>query len=501
MITVKNLQKSNKTIINTVFYTFLLMIILGGIVFRVFALKYSLDIYYDEMALLNNILDRSFLEYFSPLSYEQCAPPIFMLLGKFLYSLFGYNQIKLKLIAFIPSVFSLFAYLYLCFLLFKNRLTIILSAFFFAFQYNLINYAAIFKPYSTDVLFTILILIFTLRYNKIKEKFNYKHYIFLGLVAGCCILFSYTSMFVIISSFCIILLKNILKDKKINIKNTICFLIPFLTVFLFMLFSVFIPTTKINGLITFWSNSSFFFPVTTRNWNLLLSYITINIPFYWIVFFVSLILMFKKNKFLCGIIFLPIVGAMLAGYLKIYPMSGRVILYLLPLFSIIFAYPLEEIDFAEKKKLYLNILIIVSYFSFANLYEYITHYKINRNSKTMTTGKDYYEALKQLDVQENDKIFLLAEQAFVFEHLYNKFDIINGKNYNMINLFFQNPQYVPLNKNDRIIVYLYSGNVDVFQRERDVQANNYLWKTVENRCEILSSTDAEYGKIVRCKIL
>lgn len=172
MLQIKIFQK----IKNYLVFVILATLVIYGIYLRTQSLLNTLDFYFDEMALLNNIFDRTILGFFSALNDSQCCPPMFLIFGKILYYFFGYNPKALRTATgFIPSILSIFAFIYLCFIIFKNKLSIIFSVFLFTIHYEIIRQAGMFKPYSTDLLITLIIVISILKLDKIKDKLLPKH--------------------------------------------------------------------------------------------------------------------------------------------------------------------------------------------------------------------------------------------------------------------------------------------------------------------------------------
>lgn len=494
------MQKTVNTIFKYSFSTALLILIIIGIKLRIDALNFSLDIYFDEMALLNNIVDRRILNYFTILDDNQCCPPFFMIFGKILYLFFGYNPKTLRTATgFIPSILSLFAFIYLCFIVFKNKLSIIFSVFLFTFQIEIIRQAGMFKPYSFDTLITSIIVISILKLDKIKEKLLPKHYFILGLLAGIAILCSYPSMYIILSSFCIILLREYIVNKHINIKNTFCFLIPFTIIFLFLLFKIFIPTANNLELQEYWTNIEPFLPINYwQTIDLICFLFTQNYIFSIIVFIVSFAYMFQKNKFLCGLIYLPILINFLTGFLKIYPMSGRTILYLLPLSFILFSYPIEKVNFAKSNQLHINILILLLYFSFTNFSGVINKEKANRNFSTYTTGEYYYNALKNIDISEKKWVLLTQEQSYVFESLYTRYTPPQEKK-NLKLYYTRISDVLLLDKSDIIMYYPMKSYLENFVLEESSQDIDFLEDIIKNHCSVLLTKNVEYGTLIECK--
>jgi hypothetical protein len=141
------------------FHAVIVFIIAFGVVLR--ACKYlpAFSMRGDELAVTLNLLHRSASELLTkPLDYEQAAPFGFVLLLKGLITILGQSEYVLRLTALLAGCISL--------VLMQSLLTktggtygklFALAA--FAFGNYLIYYSAELKPYSTDVLLCLVLLL------------------------------------------------------------------------------------------------------------------------------------------------------------------------------------------------------------------------------------------------------------------------------------------------------------------------------------------------------
>src|ERR1051325_3988322 len=165
----------------------------------------------DELAVTLNLINRSPLELATkPLDYEQAAPFGFLLTVKALITILGKSEYVLRLISFIAGCISL--------ILMQILLTRTTSKYgnlfalaAFAVGNYLIYYSAELKPYSTDVLFTlILLLVFQQLLSKVSTAKDFLLLAVLGVLALC---FSYTALFVL-AGIGITLFIHYWKDKQ-----------------------------------------------------------------------------------------------------------------------------------------------------------------------------------------------------------------------------------------------------------------------------------------------
>ena len=78
-------------------------IIILGIILRLIQYISNRSLWFDEAMLALNIIDRSFLELFKPLSYDQGAPIGFLILQKLAVQIFNNSEYALRLL---PLIFG-----------------------------------------------------------------------------------------------------------------------------------------------------------------------------------------------------------------------------------------------------------------------------------------------------------------------------------------------------------------------------------------------------------
>jgi hypothetical protein len=132
---------------------FLALGILGRTV-RYFA---RFPLWEDECFVSVNFFRRGYLDLLKPLDYHQVGPYLWLWLQKMAVSLFGFNELSLRLFAFLCSIVSLILFYHLVRRLIAGPAQLIAVAF-FAVGYPCLRYAAEAKLYPFD-LFTSLLLV------------------------------------------------------------------------------------------------------------------------------------------------------------------------------------------------------------------------------------------------------------------------------------------------------------------------------------------------------
>ncbi len=135
----------------------ILVIILTGVLLRIYFYLVNRSLWLDEAFLAASLVNRSFAGLFQPLEYAQGAPPGFLLAAKTAVVLFGKTDYSLRLIPLLAGVASVplmaaVAHRY------SARPAAMVASALFALSPRLIYYSSEVKQYSTDVFFALLLL-------------------------------------------------------------------------------------------------------------------------------------------------------------------------------------------------------------------------------------------------------------------------------------------------------------------------------------------------------
>jgi hypothetical protein len=117
----------------------------------------------DESFLCVSLFHRSFLELLRPLEYHQVAPVLFLWLEKAAVAILGFNELALRLPAYLSSLASLALFVHLVRRLVAGAAGVFCVAL-FAVSYPGIRYAAEAKPYSTDLLVSLVLIVLTVEW-------------------------------------------------------------------------------------------------------------------------------------------------------------------------------------------------------------------------------------------------------------------------------------------------------------------------------------------------
>ena len=143
------------------------VIIVFGIILRLFAYFRGISFWGDEAALALNVLEHSYSGLFKGLDYLQVAPPMFLVMSKILI-IDNLRDFTLRLIPLVSGIAAIPLFYKFVSMLSKNRVVITVSTFLFSFNMTAILYCAQFKQYSLELFTSVLLLI--IFYKLIFEK-------------------------------------------------------------------------------------------------------------------------------------------------------------------------------------------------------------------------------------------------------------------------------------------------------------------------------------------
>ena len=342
-------------------------IIVFGIILRASKYLPAFSMRGDELAVTLNLINRSVIDLITkPLDYEQAAPFGFVLLVKVLITVFGQSEYVLRLTAFVAGCISL--------ILMQNLLSktggrygnlFTLAA--FAFGNYSIYYSAELKPYSSDVLLCLVLLLAFQRH--LSKETGPKDFVLLAALGILALSLSYPALFVI-AGLGITLLLHYRRDRQKLVWITLLGAIwagTFLTVYLLLLRH----QTGDSYLITYWNNLLSFMPMPP--WRDIAWFPKALAGLSWVVAGLSPIVAliipiyilglwgFWREKRWQWVLMLTIpmgINIVVSGFQK-YPFHGRLILYLLPLVFIVLGKGIDLLTSLIRNRAVANIAFMV----------------------------------------------------------------------------------------------------------------------------------------------
>ena len=298
----------------------------------------------DECRLALSLMDKNLIQSLFFLGNAQSAPPIFILFSKIIFYFTGYIEAAAKFIPYIAGIGALFLFYRICRLYFDRACIGIAGLFIFAVCQPLIAFSTIFKQYSGDVFIACLCL-YLLPKIRLMEL-NKRQ--FAGLVTGILLLplISLPSLFFVGAFFIQNLIENI-KNRGFYKKF---FILAAFFVFFTGLYYIFnLHPTQIDlekYFPDYWTDGFWKFSLKD-----LIRLFVINIKFYFvpndltlgtiILFIWGAAVCIKEKRREYNFVLLALCLTLLASLLNIYPLSGRVGLYFIPVIMIFILKPLD----------------------------------------------------------------------------------------------------------------------------------------------------------------
>jgi hypothetical protein len=169
-------------------------LVLIGVVLRFWAYLADTGLYLDEILLSYSILNLPLVDLLTrPLPIDQVAPLGFLLVERCAVTIFGHNELALRLFPFVCAIISL--------ILFRRLAERALAGagpavalFVFAIGFPFIRYAVVVKQYELDVMATILLML--IAFNLRDRPTTTKRLLLFGLAGFAVISFSQASVLV-----------------------------------------------------------------------------------------------------------------------------------------------------------------------------------------------------------------------------------------------------------------------------------------------------------------
>ena len=397
---------------NAVFYLIVILIIVIGLYLRIDFFLFDVPMWWDEISLSFSILNQDLFDVFVNIEANQKAPVLFVFLSYLITLIGGISNHTIRFIPFLSGIMVPFVTLVLSFKFFHSKIPVIFCLLLISFNPMLICYSNEFKPYSSDVLIFLLVILF---YDKVNfENISLRKIFLVSFILFLVCNLSFPAIF---SLFAIVTMQIFKTQKLKNPVSQYFILSSELSVFSFFkgktLKNILISVTSrvfkkkyikamllylgiiSAGLYSRWVFRNIInYEISEENWqtgflnfsfdslfNLFDSYYRyINVDFtIGLLFLFSgiVILILERNKYAFCML-LCFIFVCIASILKIYPIYERVALYLFPMFVLFMAKPLDiylengNID-NKIKSFILSCLMLFSFlysmFPFVNVFD------------------------------------------------------------------------------------------------------------------------------------
>jgi 4-amino-4-deoxy-L-arabinose transferase-like glycosyltransferase len=363
------------------------IIVLAGIALRIFQFLNNRSLWEDEVFLASSLIRMNFLELATlPLDYQQRAPVGFLWMSRLCVVLFDNQEMPLRLFPLLCGIASTFVFIPVARYFFKSDWSVVAAVFIVALAPPIVYHSVEAKQYGTAFFCTVLTLYLYTQYNR---RLDTKALILWGIGGALILWFSFSSLFVLGGMAGAMSLTSLIKK---DWKTFYLQLIPFFFwlgsfVIQYVIFISRFPEEE--WLVQFWRNRDAFMPFPPKSLNDLLwplnqiyslvrypmglswfdldymkpysevMRVLARFPFLPIVFgLAGLYWMFIRQKRTLLILSLPVLLALAASSLELYPLRERLTIFLAPIFILVVGMGIEMMESLKVRAALRNILII-----------------------------------------------------------------------------------------------------------------------------------------------
>lgn len=403
-----------------------------GIFLRLYRYLSNSSLWADEAKLALNVVNSSFTDLLAPLmNPPQFAPVGFVLFTKLLTVVFFEDEPTLRLIPLISGILSIFLFFSICKKLLDQK-SLLIAVLFFSISEYLIQYSAEFKQYSSDVFISLLLVYMTIKMIEKEDGSNKLISILtLALIGIISLFFSYPAALVLCPASCYLIYNLYESAQKrllflVIITSSVWFCAFLATYKLFVIDS---PAFD-KGLHDFWQRGFLAFPPSStkdiRQYFEIVKEVFGDNPlklFYPGLIFFCFISgcmsgsMSKDRRFI--LILAPIVLTTILSVLGLYPIKGRMVLFISPFLIIFISVGFSRIiEMVVKDSKAIAIVLIVIIFIQPAIYQM---YRI----KTPKMGEEIKEVMTyyQENRKNNESLYVYYGGRDAFQFYKKKFRI------------------------------------------------------------------------------
>ncbi|MEM8615071.1 MAG: hypothetical protein AAGF93_23905 [Cyanobacteria bacterium P01_H01_bin.105] len=311
-----------------------------GVLLRVTQYFSNRSLWFDEVALGLNLLDRNYIELLEALDYNQAAPPLFLWIEKLAMDLWGSHEYVLRLFPLLGGLLSLGLF-YRLTQQFTQGWVRSIAILLFSVQGYIAYFASETKPYSWDVAIALLLFMVLTALDTLRPNLN--QLLTASVVGIVSIWLSFPSIFILASIEGANLIK--LRLWQISQKSLKAFLlrrIPLYTTWILsfcsLYFGIIRKTLSDTGLADSWAGR---YPDSLLDISWLLDsfgrffYRPLGFPgpadgVAMVAFITGCILLYRTAKYRLLYLSSPFLITLLAAFLHKYPFRERLILFLTP---------------------------------------------------------------------------------------------------------------------------------------------------------------------------
>jgi hypothetical protein len=315
---------------------------LVGVVLRLQQYFLNNSFWADEASLALNLVTRTFGQLTQPLDYQQGAPIGFLFIEKFSMVMFGNNEYMLRLFPLITGILAIYLLYRIAKEYFGMSGLFAMTA--FCVGWDLIYYSSELKQYSTDVAIALLLVYLAVRLIN-SETAQARDFILLGAIGVIAIWISYPSFFILAGIGITFLVEKTLRRNSaplawifaLGVAWLVSFGIQYLVSLQDLAANEFLQNYWNKAFVPMppWSHWRWFFDTYVSMLGISLSTEDITIYLVPILTVIGGVSLFIRKRSIALILLLTVLMALVASALQKYPLKGRFMLFLVPLFLLI----------------------------------------------------------------------------------------------------------------------------------------------------------------------
>ncbi|MBN1593131.1 MAG: glycosyltransferase family 39 protein, partial [Candidatus Coatesbacteria bacterium] len=183
-------------------------IAIAGLAARLIGYLYGKSLWFDEASVAVNIMDRSYGQLLQRLDYFIVNPPLFLIISKAVYSLWGHIEYSFRFLPFVAGCLSLLVFIRTVKRIMPSIFGICAAAL-YSLNVTHINWATSAKHYSLEELSSAVAILIAVEWTKLSTRWR----CVIALVLPVLLWFSFTFAFVI-TGFIVALAYSFLKERK-----------------------------------------------------------------------------------------------------------------------------------------------------------------------------------------------------------------------------------------------------------------------------------------------
>jgi len=453
---------------------YLYLILIAGISLRLYHYLDNRSLWEDEVFLASSLIHMNFTELATlPLDYQQRAPIGFLWFSRLSVLFWDKKEMALRLFPFVSGIAALIAFVPVSRYFLKSKISWLAALCIVALAPPIVYHSVEAKQYGTEFLATVLSLLLYTVFNREKSV---GRLLIWGVCGALILWFSFSSLFILFGIAGAVSLTYLVKKEW---KSFFLYLIPFsIWLLSFLVQYVFFISRfpEEEWLVQFWRNRDAFMPLPPRSagdllWPVKQIYSLVRYPIglTWIdldylheysnlqrflarmpvlpiiLGLSGLWFLFKSEKRVLLLLSLPVILALMASSMELYPLRERLTIFLAPIFILVMGKGIDwlfnlQIPSTAKKIIVAALLAAPAYNSIAQVLNtnLFGDYKKSRQREAMTYLQKHYQPGDVVYVYWNNlPSYLYYQKAYDF-----KFNTIRGNDVRLASTgfvhYFQN---------------------------------------------------------------